>query len=244
MGYPLWAAILAAGHHFLVRVGANVNLLTERTDCTLEGNQTVLSWPQDAVRTNLPPLRLRLVKVRVGKTWMWLLTSVAESRQLNLKTIRELYKKRWGIEVEFRGLKQTLDKRDLRCRNEARVKTELHWSLMGMAIAELFAQKEQLSKRRPPTNRLPDPTYRSLAGTMRTLRWSLHHLDDIAEVGESLTVKLQEAVTDTYERTAGKAARYRPDNPDKKPLGDPKLRTLKPQEKLKLKTMRNQILPV
>lgn len=72
---------------------------------------------------------------------MWLLTSVLDKDKLSIKAIRELYKQRWGIEVEFRGLKQTLDKGELRCRTAARVKVELHWSVMAMAVAELFARR-------------------------------------------------------------------------------------------------------
>lgn len=46
-----------------------------------------------------PPLRLRLVKVRVGKTDMWMLTSVLDRRKLTKKQIIRFYKMRWGIEV-------------------------------------------------------------------------------------------------------------------------------------------------
>jgi len=99
VGYPLWSAILGSGHHFLVRVGANVSLLVERGDVVLKENMTVLSWPESARAAGLPALKLRLVKVRVGKTWMWMLTSVLDKDQLSVKTIRELYKQRWGIEV-------------------------------------------------------------------------------------------------------------------------------------------------
>ncbi len=39
-------------------------------------------------------------------------------------------------------------------------------------------------------------------------------------------------MTDGYTRSSSKRARYRPVNPDKKPLGDPKLRVLTAEEKL------------
>ena len=42
---------------------------------------------------------------------------------------------------------------------------------------------------------------------------------------------LREAVTDGYRRKGSKKARYRPANPDKKPLGQPQVRKLNPQEK-------------
>lgn len=240
VGYPLWSLIIEKGFQFLVRVGGNVNLLTEQANCTLTSNMTVLCWPQDAIKLGLPPLRLRLVKIRVGKTWMWLLTSVLNKSKLTLTQIRALYKQRWGIEVEFRGLKQTLDKAKLRCRNEQRVKIELHWSLMGMTIAELFALKEQLSKKRSsatPQVPPPDPNKRSLARTVRAMRFCLAHLKETPAAGETLLDKLRVAVTDDYQRNAPKRARYHPPNPDKKPLGEPKLRRLNAKEKKKLKAI-------
>ena len=46
VGYPLWAQIADRGMHFLVRVGANVNLLTERKDCIIRRRKGyVLCWP-------------------------------------------------------------------------------------------------------------------------------------------------------------------------------------------------------
>jgi hypothetical protein len=242
IGYPLWSAMVEAGYHFLVRVGGNVSLLTESGDCTLKGNQRVLSWPREAMTAGRPPLKLRLVRLRVGRTWMWLLTSVLDHKKLNLKEIREQYKQRWGIEVEFRGLKQTLDKRDLRCRNEARVKTELHWSLLAMALTELFTLKIQLPQYPPDrttSSGMAVPQKRSLAESVRAIRWSLTHVKDVPDSDEkTLSQKLLLARTDDYERNAGKAARYRPPNPDKKPLGDPKIRRLKPDERKKLKAIK------
>jgi hypothetical protein len=47
--------------------------------------------------------------------------------------------------VEFRGLKQTIDKYVLRCRNPDRLLVELDWSLRGMAVAELLALGAQLT---------------------------------------------------------------------------------------------------
>jgi len=68
---------------------------------------------------------------------MWMLTSVLSPKSLSRKRIAELYRLRWGIEVEFRGLKQTMDRGEWRCRNSKRVLAELNWSIMAMAVAEL-----------------------------------------------------------------------------------------------------------
>ena len=117
-----------------------------------------------------PPLRLRLVKVTVGKTKMWMLTSVLSERKLSKKQITKYYKMRWGIEVEFRGLKQTLDKHTLKCRNSERLLVELDWSIRAMAVAELIALREQMvAASEHELDADYDPQDRSLANTMRAL---------------------------------------------------------------------------
>lgn len=245
VGYPLWAQILSHGYHFLVRVGANVSLLSNTADCTIGKDGMVLCWPKAAMQSGQPPLRLRLVRVRIGKTRVWILTSVLESSKLTKPQIVQFYKMRWGIEVEFRGLKQTLDRAKLRCRNDQRLLAELNWSILAMAVAELFALKEQLAPARiksgthdPPA----DPKKRSLAKTMRALRSCLNNLTQIPTTGDDLPARLRLAVTDCYTRKSSKQARYRPPNPDKKPLGNPKIRKLTAPEKKKLDALTSKKL--
>ena len=76
---------------------------------------------------------------------------------------------------------------------------------------------------------------------MRTLRSGLRNLYETSPPNEDLRSKLRAAVTDSYERTASKRARYRPPNPDKKPLGDPNIRRLEPEEKTKLKNFQTRM---
>lgn len=241
VGYPLWAEILERGGQFLIRVGANVSLLAESADFRLLRKGLVLCWPKAMMKSQQRPLRLRLVKVRIGKLQVCLLTSVLESANLTTQQIIQFYKMRWGIEIEFRGLKQTLERAKLRSRNDQRLLVELDWSIMAMAVVELFALKEQLAepvdRHRPP----PDPAKRSLANAIRALRHCLRNLHDIPESGQDLRTQLAAAVTDSYQRKAAKRARYRPPNPDKKPLGEPKLRKLTPQERKKLRALEEKL---
>jgi hypothetical protein len=236
IGHPLWSLILGRGFHFLVRVGANAHLLSETAHWRRDAGGMVLCWPKHVEQAGQPPLRLRLVRVKLGKTKMWMLTSVLDAVRLTKSEIVRLYQLRWGIEVEFRGLKQTLDRAKLRCRNAERLFVELHWSILAMAVAELFALKEQLASRAAKTKRPPtDPARRSLAQTMRALRWCLNHLDETPEPRRDLSTRLREALTDGYTRQTSRRARYRPPNPDKKPLGDPRVRLLTATQKHKLK---------
>ena len=207
VGYPLWSLIMQSGADFLVRVGANVSLLTGNADWRLLKNGIVLCWPKEMMKSNQPPLRLRLVKIRLGKTTAWMLTSVLNPAKLTKKQILMFYKMRWGIEVEFRGLKQTLDRADLRCRNDQRSLAELNWSIMGMAVAELFALKEQLSNKRRRAGKAsgaPDPKKRSLARTIRAIRRCIRKSHEVPLPQDNLQSALRDAVTDSYERKASK----------------------------------------
>jgi hypothetical protein len=238
IGYPLWSRIQARGHDFLVRAGANVHLLVEGvkgSSAKHRLDQRVLSWPKGAQRAGQPPLPLRLIQTRIKKTRVWLLTSVLDRQKLTVAQAVALYQKRWGVEVEFRGLKQTLARGELRCRNEARARVELEWSILAMAVAELWALKAQLDQRAAKAKaKAYSPSKRSLAGAMRALRWCLRNLNKVSKPGQSLADRLREAVTDDYKRHSSKRARYRPVSPDKKPLGDPKLRNVTAKEKRKL----------
>jgi len=256
VGYPLWSCLANKDHHFLVRVGANVNLLSEENEWVLDlrpgGEYAVLCWPKEAISTKKPPLRLRLLRVEVGKTQMWLLTNVLDKERLTAEMASKFYRLRWGIEVEFRGLKQTLDRASLRSHNDKRVLVELEWSILAMAVVQLLALKEQQQGRAEPVQQAADraeggraepvqqaadPGKRSLAQAVRALRECLRDLDEVPRPGEDLVSKLRAAVTDDYIRKSSKKARYRPPNPDKKPLGNPEVRPLDPKERLELQTL-------
>ena len=180
-----------------------------------------------------PPLRLRLVRLVVGKTTMWMLTSVLDEQELTQAQIVDYYKQRWQIEVEFRGLKQTIDKHKLRCRNPERLLAELDWSLYAMAYAELIALRAQIPGAKK-AKRTYTPKDRSLANTLRVLRRYMRNLDQKTRP-DALTQDLIEAIVQRYNNTTDKRARYRPKNADKKPLGNPTIRKLTPQERRKLK---------
>lgn len=229
VGYPLWSAIVAMGGHFLVRVGANVQLLSQNLDVKRIKGGVVLCWPKHQQVSGKPPLCLRLLCVKVGKTKMWMLTSVLDREKLSRKAIVRFYKMRWGVELEFRGLKQTIDKHTLRCRNPRRLLVELDWSLRGMAVAQLFALHAQIS-RQPDKPLNDDPKDRSLANTMRVLRDAMRNLNASSQPGDRLMDRLARARIQRYSNRTDKRARYRPKNPDKKPLGDPTIRKLTPQE--------------
>ena len=97
----------------------NVSLLAENCDYERQGDGLVWCWPKERRSTD-KPLQLRLVHVQIGTASVYLLTSVLSRRQLNVNQMKSFYKMRWGIEIEFRGLKQTLDRAKLSYRTSER----------------------------------------------------------------------------------------------------------------------------
>ena len=78
---PLMLRLVVAGHAFVLRLNASVQLLTPaRTPLERYQQGRVLWWPQEARRRGLPALPARLVRVRGkrGAGDLWLLTSVLE----------------------------------------------------------------------------------------------------------------------------------------------------------------------
>jgi hypothetical protein len=102
IGYAFWSSLIARGGNFLVRVGANVSLLTAQENCSLKKagkGFLVYCWPKTMMQAGQPPLRLRLVQVYLGKTKVWMLTSVLDEQKLTIKMMVRFYKMRWGIEI-------------------------------------------------------------------------------------------------------------------------------------------------
>ena len=231
VGYDFWKAILDTGSDLLIRVGANVNLLSEQAHVKRLGDGRVLCWPKGKMMSEAP-LRLRLVKIQVGKTKMWMLTNVLDRRRLTKKMMVSFYKMRWGVEVEFRGLKQTNGKSTLRSRTSTRAYVELDWSIRAMAFAELAALREQVQQ--ADAKQAYDPKDRSLAQTMRALRTCMRNWHTHAPPGEDLFSQLRQATIQNYQNSTDKTSRYRPKNPDKRPLGEPTVRKATKQEQRKI----------
>jgi len=146
----LWKSIIDAEHNFLIRVGGNVRLLTKLGYYARERDGIVYVWPDSAARKKQPPLVLRLIHLKGERGDVYLLTNVLNSRHLSSALASRLYKLRWGIELQFRTLKQTFGRRTLRSRTPDRAYAELEWSLLGLWIIHLFAVKEQVAIGEPP----------------------------------------------------------------------------------------------
>lgn len=216
IGYELWKAAIDRGHQILIRVGANVTLLRKLGYYARERGGIVYCWPSAAARRRQPPLTLRLIRFRLGRTQACVVTSVLSARRLSERQAQRLYRLRWGVELQFRALKQTFGRRKLRSKRPDRALVELDWSLVGLTMIQLFALKEQIPLGEPPEQS-------SVGLAIRIVRETVDRWHETPASGETLSLRLRAAVLDEYQRASTKKARFRPDFKDKPAAQKPKL---------------------
>jgi hypothetical protein len=227
-GFELWKTIIDAGHSFLIRVGANVQLL-RKLGYVRERAGIVYCWPNAVARKGQPPLVLRLLTLRVGDRLMYLVTNVLDEAALSAAEAVRLYQLRWGIELQFRTVKQTFGRRKLRSRTPARAYVELDWSLLGLWLIQLFAVKEQVD--------IGDvPEHCSVALAIQVVRETFRRWWERPE--EAFATKLQSATKDAHTRRGSKKARYCPNYKDKPAAGKPVVRTATPWHKARINQCR------
>jgi len=202
VGYELWKSMLDAGHSFLIRVGANVHLL-KNLGHARSGKGIVCFWPNAAARRCQAPIVLRLIEISSEQGTMYLVTNVLSQRKLSTAALGRLYPLRWGVELQFRAVKQTFGRSKLRSRNSEHALAELDWSLVALTMVQLFAVREQIKLEQPPEQT-------SVSEALRTIRWAMDNWNQPARGKDKLTSRLQTAQKDSYQRFSSKASRYRP----------------------------------
>ena len=215
VGYELWKTLQDAGHHFLIRVGANVRLL-QSLGHARESQGLVYLWPKEVARKQQSPLVLRLIVLQGPRGTIYLVTNALSTKALSDRQAAKLYRLRWGVELQFRSYKQTFGRGKLLSRTPQRALVELHWSLLGLWMIQLFAVKEQLAIACPPAR--------------SSVALAVCVIQDAMQAGPNgvcdprlLRSRLSEAVKDEYHRTSSKRARYRPHFKDVPSTGKPKI---------------------
>jgi hypothetical protein len=223
IGYDFWSALLKHRHSFLIRVGANVRLLRRLGTARSQGNLVYL-WPAAQLRRRQPPVVLRLIVLQGTRGRVYLVTNVHGERALSTKQVSQLYRARWGIELQFRALKQTFGRRKLRSRTAEHALVELNWSLVGLWLVQLFAVKEQIKLDSPPAQS-------SVALALNVIQDAMRTLGQTTAPSERLAWRLARATKDTYIRTSKKRARYRPKYKDKPTASKPILLDATPAQR-------------
>jgi hypothetical protein len=143
-GYELAQTLVAAGVSFLIRASAKDRLYTEQPPWggrrrQFDGEQ-LWCWPQQARKALLPPLRVRLIRLRDRKRRqpVWLLTNVLDANRLSHRQASLYYRWRWENEGFFRTYKRTLAKVKLLSRTVRLAHREVEGALLATQL--LLAQ--------------------------------------------------------------------------------------------------------
>lgn len=219
-GYDLWSDLDRQNHKFLIRVGGNVRLLKKLGYARRENKDTVYLWPAKH-RRDQPPLVLRLLQVKVGKRKVCLVTNVLDEKELTAAEARRLYELRWGVEVQFRTLKQTFERRIVRSRTPQNALVELDWSIAGLWMIQLMAAQEQAQAESPP----PEC---SASIAIAVVREALRRPRERPTI--PFEQRLRQATKDGYQRKRSKKARYQPQNNDKPTRGKPIILVAQPKD--------------
>jgi hypothetical protein len=230
-GYDLYRRIVAAKQSFLLRVGANVHLLRRLGYIEREGRDTVYLWPEKMWHE--PPVVLRLLERRDGKKKMYLVTNVLDRTALSEKSAAVLYEMRWGVEVFYRSLKQTLEKRRMLSRTPEAARCELTWALFGLWLLGLMTVAEILA-------RGGDPLRWSAAKARDRVRRSMRRGLTRRHRDRGLARDLARARKDGYVRRGSKKARDWPHKKTEAPPGNPSIQSataeqLRAMQRLKAK---------
>jgi hypothetical protein len=222
VGYELCQRLNAQGVSFLLRVGGNITLLKQRfkVPVTCEGDQVWL-WPP-RFRSD-PPCVLRLLRIPDGQREMFLVTNILQPEDLSLPQASGIYRRRWGIEVTYRSVKQTFNRARWLSRSPSSVLAEHQSTILGYWILQVLSLRE-LSQRRQDLCRWSPAQARN---TMRRVIRS--GLNAGCSGFPHWRAELGNALQDSYLRRHPKRARSWPHKKHDPPIQPPRIRALTPK---------------
>lgn len=222
-GYDFYRRILAVDQHFLLRVGANVHLLKELGYCEQEGRDTVYVWPDQ--QRQQQPVVLRLIRLQRGNKRMYLVTSVLDRKALSDRIAAVFYEMRWGVEVFYRSLKETLEKRKMLSRTPQSAECELTWAVFGLWLLGLTSVAKIIA-------RGADPLRWSVASARDRARQSMRRALSRRHQDLALVHDMSWALKDDYVRQGSKKARDWPHKKTEAPPGTPKIRLATTEQRI------------
>jgi len=229
-GYELMTEILSQGHSFLIRVGSNVKLLKELGYAVVENDGTVYLWPSQVMKDNRPPLVLRMIVLQRKGKKIFLLTNVDE-KKLSDRQAGVFYEMRWGVEVFYRSLKQTLGHRKMLSRAPRQTAAELAWTMVGLKVLGLMSVERIILGGK-------DPLSWSVAMSLQVVRSAAaeRHGGGYKDMFGALAG----CVKDEYKRKGPKKARNWPHKKRETPPGEPEIRKANEKELAKIEELKRK----
>lgn len=221
VGYALLAALQAAGLFFLVRLSSRAPLyVPDKSALRHYCEGLVYYWPQKVQKQGLPPLPVRLLRIRGDRADVWLITNVLDKDRLPKKTAGKFYRWRWRNEGLFRTYKRTLGKVKLMSRTVAQVHREAEGSLLATQLLLAQGALGLQTPARAPT-RLP-----SARKVLVEVRAEIRNITGMylgPRQRQSYLQRLAQARWPDRRQRSGKVRRRWPGRKDHKPPGRPQI---------------------
>ena len=215
-GFDFLNELNQSGVSFLIRCAGNTTLKTDLATTRIERRgdvRYVYWWPEN--RRRRQPLKLRLIILKRGGRRAYLVTNVFDTDRLSRSMAGEFYELRWGIEVNYRDFKCTMDRSKVLARTPDRGALELAGDIVAMGLLRFHAAILQLARGAKV----------SVARVLNLLRKAMEHLR-YAVSTDWLPPAIKKAITDDYRRKRSKASRDWPRKKRSRPPTPPKFRRL------------------
>jgi hypothetical protein len=232
-GYDLLKELIATGRSFVIRAGAHVSLLTHLGYAVGEHDGIVYLWPQ--AKRDREPLILRMVVVNDGRRGVYLLTNVLDESRLADSQVARMYSRRWGIEVFYRSLKQTLQKRKMLSTSPDHASVELDWAMAGLWMLGLLTVERLDGGQGSPSRWSAAKSLRVIRRVMsgRGSRWDARDLRALSGAGK-----------DAYRRLGSKTARDWPAKKKQSPPKPPIIRVATDKQKQQAQRIKARSAPI
>lgn len=215
ISYELCSQLIDAKRFFVLRIGGNKTLLENMEDSEGQTENIVYLWPSKL--RNRPPLKLRRICFSSDSGLpVVLMTNVLDEEILSDEDAQAVYKSRWGIEVYFRHLKQTMDFSTLCSRTPETSFNEQHWRLLSFWILQRIFVTHQIAAGQ-------NSRRFSAAQARREMREVLQLLQQ-NRTGPSLKTRSLRSQIDQHQRTGPKTTRKWPRKKNDQPPTPPKTR--------------------
>jgi Transposase DDE domain len=221
VGYQLMLGLQAAGLSFLLRVSSRAPLyVPDKSTLKKYREGLVYYWPQNIHDQDLPPLRVRLWRIRGDKADVWLITNVLDEKRLPRHRAGKFYRWRWRNEGLFRTYKRTLGKVKLMSRTVVQVHREAEGSLLA---TQLLLAQGALALPATLTGKVTLPSARKVLLEMRAEIRNVTGMYLGPRQAQSYFKRLQQARWRARQQRTNKVRRRWPGRRDHKPPGRPKI---------------------
>ncbi len=228
ISYDLCSQLIDAGQAFVLRIGGNKTLIENLEEDGRRDESIVYFWPQNSQTKQ--PLKLRRISFKSsGGLPVVLITNVLDAEVLSDEDAQEIYKSRWGIEIYFRHLKQTMGFTSTLSRTSVTSLSEHTWQFLSFWVLQHIAVAHQIAAGKSPRRF-------SAATARRELREVLQLMQQ-GKGGKSLARRFADAQVDTYKRKGPKTTRDWPRKKNDQPPKPPNARPAKATEIKKAKAL-------